>query len=176
MGHLWCRIQWWHPFWHLTQHQVKVKSKTLIFETQTLLSNTCLCGPLRLILFQISWVYLVRTPGMSATALCRNGISLVINPPNTSSWSYPRPTGVVRVQLGSGTFIWCHVVSYKVACVCFLLVTSPRKQKERCGWSHCVQLVKTYQLICILTFAHHLTLSRDFGSPKLKFWPWPFGV
>ena len=55
----------------------------------------------------------------------------------------------------------CHFRSCKSLACFFLLITSYWKEIERREWSHCVQLVKTYRLICILiSFGHHLALRE----------------
>ena len=41
---------------------------------------------------------------------------------------------------------------------------------ERCGWTHCVQLVKTHRLSCIFTFSDHcLTIRASDLKPMPNF-------
>ena len=53
-----------------------------------------------------------------------------------------------------------HVTSSKVTNN-LLAITLERKEIQCRGWSHCVSLVKTLQMLCILTYlmGHRVTLT-----------------
>ena len=60
---------------------------------------------------------------------------------------------------------WCLVMDIsghrKSRSFFFLLITSCRKETEQCEWSHCVPVIKTHRLICILTWGR----GGGFRSP-----------
>ena len=67
--------------------------------------------------------------------------------------------------------------SFQVICghMHFFAYASYINDKERCRWSHRIQLVN--QWICTLTFSHHFTIkSHDLRLPEVETCPWPFAV
>ena len=107
----------------------------------------------------------------SATVLCWHSGSLVISHSKTSWWSYLMPFVVAQVRFGSVTFF--NVISGHVSLFRFLLISSYWNEIERWGWSHCVQLLKTYRLIYILIlFGHHLALRERVLRSKFDFDLW----
>ena len=98
--------------------------------------------------------------GDSATDLCRYSGNFVISHSKTSWWSYLIQIMVVKLKFGSVIFFQRHFRSCKALAIPWL-ETSSWNEIERRGWSHCVQLVKTYWLIYILTFfGDHLALRE----------------
>ena len=117
----------------------------------------------------------IQWTSMSATVLCRHGHFSPL-------FIIKRRDDHILVQWWWSWRIWIsylwsksfQVIQGHMCCI----VTSWSSKIERYICSHCVHLVKTHRLRCILTLVgHYLTLrSRGLRSHKLKIWHRPFEV
>ena len=69
--------------------------------------------------------------------------------------------------------LWGHVTSSKVT-KGFWPITPYRNKIQTRGWSHCVQLVKTHRMICMMTLkSRDLEVKRPYATwPEVNLWPW----